>query len=67
MELIMVAGVLAIAAFFGNIRLIAICAVLALGAGWYYEQLPRDQQQKVTKVYTDLRIRFDRSWKAFWL
>ncbi len=67
MELVMVAGLLALAAFFGNIRVIAICAVLALGAGWYYEGMPKDQQQKVTKIYTDLRLRCERSWKAFWL
>jgi len=67
MELLMVAGILASAAFFGNIRVIAICALLALGVGWYYEQMPKDQQQKVTQMYTDLRTRCERSWKAFWL
>ncbi|MEI7580445.1 MAG: hypothetical protein WCJ17_01470 [bacterium] len=67
MELVMIAGFLAVAAFFGNIRLVAFCALLALGAGWYYEQMPREQQRHVMTVYNDVKVRLERSWHAFWL
>jgi hypothetical protein len=67
MELVMIAGFLAVAAFLGNIRLVALCALIALGAGWYYEQMPREQQKQVMTVYNDLKVRCERSWHAFWL
>ncbi len=66
MELVVIAGVLALAAFFGNIRFVALCALLAIGAGCYYEQMPREQQRHVMRVYTDIRDRVERSWHAFW-
>ena len=66
MELIMIAGLLGLAAFFGNIRLVALCALFALGAGYYYEQMPKEQQRQVMSVYCDVRTRLERSWHAFW-
>jgi len=47
--------------------LVAFCALLALGAGWYYEQMPREQQRHVMTVYNDVKVRLERSWHAFWL
>jgi len=65
MELLVIAIFLAIAAFFGNIRLVALCALLAVGFGWYYEQMPVAQREQVDAVYTDARTRIERAWKAF--
>ncbi|MDQ5890603.1 MAG: hypothetical protein QG604_477 [Candidatus Dependentiae bacterium] len=67
MELLVIAGFLALAAFFGNIRLVALCALLAIGFGWYYEQMPKEQRQQINAMYCDARDRCDRAWKAFWL
>jgi len=65
MELILIAALLAVAAFFGNIRLVALCALFAIGFGWYYEQMPREQKQQVNSMYTDFRDRCNRAWQAF--
>jgi len=65
MELIIVAGALALAAFFGNLRVIAVCALVALAFGWYYERMPQEQQQQVITMYSDVRERCERAWDAF--
>lgn len=65
MELIILAIALAIAAFFGNLRLVALCALIAVAFGWYYERMPAEQQQQVITMYTDVRNRCERAWNAF--
>lgn len=66
MELLLVAGALGALAFFGNIRVLAVCVVLAVGAGWYYNQLPRHQQSAWYDSYAQVTSRFNRAWRAFW-
>lgn len=66
MELLLIAGLLGVVAFFGNIRIIAICVVLAVGAGWYYHQMPREQQAQWQHSYSGVSSRLNRAWSAFW-
>lgn len=65
MELIILAMALAVAAFFGNLRLVALCALIAVAFGWYYERMPSEQQQQIITMYTDVRNRCERAWNAF--
>ena len=65
MELIVIVGVLAVIALLGNIRMLAVCALLAIGGAWYYDQLPDAQKDKVLKSYESFSARIQRAWDAF--
>ena len=65
MELLVVGGLLAVIAFFTNIRLVAVCILLAVGGGWLYQQLPAEKQEYFHSYYDDIAGRGKRAWEAF--
>ena len=66
MELLVVGALVAGIALFTNIRLVAVCVLLAIGGSWLYQQLPREQQKHWHRYYADLTVRSRRAWQAFW-
>ena len=66
MELLIIGGLLAVIAFFSNIRLVAVCILLAIGGGWLYQQLPTSKKEKIQSYYNDVTGRGKRAWNVFW-
>lgn len=65
MQLILVGGLLAVIAFFTNLRLVAVCLALALGGHWLYHKLPYERQRFYRSYYDDLVDRSQRAWDEF--
>lgn len=65
MEAVIIVGILAVIALLGNVRMLAVCALLAIAGSWYYDQMPAPQKEKMCATYNDVVARSKRAWDAF--